>query len=136
VRAQLEELVTSYEAIENSLEETAHQQGVEDTVNQAVQQAPETVQRAAQQALDVAGEATEQAQSVERQVRDQARQATDQAQGAVGHATEIAEEVETNATKAATQKAEKLGVDLSTVTGSGPGGLITLKDLMAATQRG
>ena len=134
MRAQLEELVASYEAIASSLEETVYQQGVEGTVNQAVvQQAPETVQRAAQQALDVAGEATEQAQSVERQVRDQASKATDQAQGTVEQTTKTVDEVETNATKAATQKAEELGVDLSIVMGSGPKGRITLKDVMAAT---
>jgi len=68
-------------------------------------------------------------------VREQAEQATEQAQGAVGQATEIAEEA-ANTTKAAKQRAEGLGVDLSKVTGSGPEGRITLKDVMEAAHRG
>lgn len=88
VRAQLEALVASYEALENSLDEFAQEHGVEDTVNQVSQQAQEenvgqaTDQEEAQETVgkdtqgtqdvaedaagqaqeDVAGEATEQAQ--------------------------------------------------------------------------
>ncbi len=41
-----------------------------------------------------------------------------------------------NATKAAEQKAEELGVDLSQVTGSGAEGRITVKDVTNAANRG
>ena len=67
-------------------------------------------------------------------MREQAGQATEQAQGAVGQATEITEVA--NTTKAAKQRAEELGVDLSKVTGSGPEGRITLKDVMETAHRG
>ena len=39
-------------------------------------------------------------------------------------------------TSAASQKAEELGVDLTQVEGSGPGGRITLQDVMNATKQG
>ena len=120
-RAQLEELVASYEAIGNSLEGVAQQQGVQDAVNQAAQQAQETAGQATEQLQDAAGEATEQAQQT-------AGQATEEAQGAVEQAGEI------DATGAARQRAEQLGVDLSEVTGSGPGGRITLRDVTEAAQ--
>ena len=48
-RARLEEMVESYEAIENSLDEVAQQQAMRDTVNRAAQQ----TQEAAEQAQDV-----------------------------------------------------------------------------------
>ena len=73
-RAQLEQLLNSYEELENSLDEVAKEQGLQDTVNEA-----------AQQAQEAAGQATEQAQET-------ADQATEQAQGAVGQATEQAQE--------------------------------------------
>ena len=73
-RAQLEQLLSSYEELENSLDEVAQEQGLQEMVNQA-----------AQQAQEAAGQATEQAQ-------ESAGQATEQAQGAVGQATEQAQE--------------------------------------------
>src|SRR5215210_9101993 len=51
-RSQIQELIDSYEAISNSLDEAAQNQGVEDTVNQAVQQPQETTEGAAQEAQD------------------------------------------------------------------------------------
>jgi uncharacterized protein YjbJ (UPF0337 family) len=48
-RARLEDMVESYEVIENSLDEVAQQQGVQDTVARAAQQ----TQEAAEQAQDV-----------------------------------------------------------------------------------
>ncbi len=69
-RAQLEQLLGSYEELENNLDEVAQEQGVQEAVNQAAQQAQET-----------AGQAQEGAE-----------QATEQAQGAVGQATEQAQE--------------------------------------------
>jgi hypothetical protein len=70
-RAQLEQLLNSYEELENSLDEVAQEQGLQETVNEAAQEA--------------AGQATEQAQEV-------AGQATEQAQGTLGQATEQAQE--------------------------------------------
>jgi pyruvate/2-oxoglutarate dehydrogenase complex dihydrolipoamide acyltransferase (E2) component len=40
------------------------------------------------------------------------------------------------ATAAARRKAEELGVDLSAVEGTGPGGLITIRDVQAAALQG
>src|ERR671910_1345861 len=69
---------------------------------------------AAQGAQAVAGRAAGQAQQV-------ARQAQDAAGGAGGEEPKV--------TNAARRKAQELGVDLSTVKGTGSGGLITLKDV-------
>ena len=55
-RAQIQELVDSYEAIENALDEAAQTQGVEDTVQGAVGQAQETAGQAAGQAQQTAGQ--------------------------------------------------------------------------------
>jgi uncharacterized protein YjbJ (UPF0337 family) len=76
-RARLEEMVESYEAIENSLDEVAQQQGVEDAVDRAAQQA----QEAAGQAQDV------EAPAVKSSRRDKVRGA---ATSAAGKASEIA----------------------------------------------
>ncbi len=115
---RIEQLAISYEAVEASIDEVAKQQrGVEEEAVQAVQQAQEAVGQAAQQpAQEVGGQATE------------------QAQGFAEQAIETAEK-ELNTTKAAKRKAEELGVDLSTVAGSGPDGRITLKDVKSVAQR-
>ena len=63
------------------------------------------------------------------QVADQASGAVDQVAGQVDQATE---DGGPRATTAARRRAEELGVDLSTVQGSGAGGLITLKDVTRA----
>jgi pyruvate/2-oxoglutarate dehydrogenase complex dihydrolipoamide acyltransferase (E2) component len=110
-------LATSYEAIEASIDEAAKQQpGAEKEAGQTVQQAQEAVGQAAQPAQEVAGQATEQAQGL-------AQQTTEAAEKGL------------NTTKAAKRKAEDLGVDLSKVTGSGPGGRITLKDVKSVAPR-
>ena len=88
---------------------------VTDQVGQAAQGVQDTAGGAAQQAQDAAGQATGQAQQA-------AGQAAGQATGGDG-----AEEPK--ATNAAKRKAEKMGVDLSTIEGSGSGGLITIKDV-------
>jgi pyruvate/2-oxoglutarate dehydrogenase complex dihydrolipoamide acyltransferase (E2) component len=116
VRARIEQLVASYEAIGESVQETAQQQGVEEVLSQAVQQAQEAGGQATQQAQEVAGQATE------------------QVQGLVGQVTEAAEK-EPNATKAAKRKAEELGVNLHEIAVSGSDGRITLKDVMSVAQR-
>ncbi len=84
--------------------------GVTDQVGQAAQGVQDTAGQAAQQAQDTAGQAAQQGQ---------------QAVGGDG-----AEEP--RATNAARRKAEQLGVDLSTVKGTGSGGLITINDVVGS----
>ena len=120
-RAQLEQLLSSYEGLENSLDEVAQEQGLQETVNQAAQQSQDTAGQATEQAQEVAGQATEQtaeqateqgqqateqgqqaaeqgqqaaeqAQESTEQAQETADQATEQAQGAVGQATEQGQE--------------------------------------------
>ena len=80
-REQLEQLLSSYEELENSLDEVAQEQGLQEMVNQAAQQAQEG-----------AGQATEQAQESAEQAQEGAEQATEQAQETAGQATEQAQE--------------------------------------------
>jgi hypothetical protein len=80
-REQLEQLLSSYEELENSLDEVAQEQGLQEMVNQA-----------AQQAQEAAGQATEQAQESAEQAQEGAEQATEQAQETAGQATEQAQE--------------------------------------------
>jgi pyruvate dehydrogenase E2 component (dihydrolipoamide acetyltransferase) len=61
-------------------------------------------------------------------VQDTAGQVTDQA----GQVTEGDGAEEPKATNAARRRAEKLGIDLSTIEGSGSGGLITIKDVTSS----
>jgi pyruvate/2-oxoglutarate dehydrogenase complex dihydrolipoamide acyltransferase (E2) component len=83
-------------------------QGVQDTAGQATQQAQDTAGQAAQQGQQAVGQAAQQGQQV--------------AGGAE----------EPRATNAARRKAERLGVDLSTVRGTGSGGLITINDVVGS----
>jgi pyruvate dehydrogenase E2 component (dihydrolipoamide acetyltransferase) len=66
-------------------------------------------------------------------VTDQAGQAAQGAQDTAGQAAQDAAEgggqEEPNATQSAQRKAQELGVDLSQVEGSGPGGQITIGDV-------
>ncbi|MCA1688743.1 MAG: E3 binding domain-containing protein [Actinobacteria bacterium] len=100
-------------------------QGVQDAAGQAAGQA----QQAAGQVTDQAG----QAQDTAGQVTDQAGQVAGQAQDAAGGATQQAtggdRAEQPKVTNAARRKAEQLGVDLSTIEGTGSGGLITIKDV-------
>jgi hypothetical protein len=102
-RAQLEQLLGSYEELENSLDEVAQEQGLQETVNEAAQQAQEEAGQATEQAQEVTDQATEQTQQTAEQAQESAEQATEQAQetadqateqaqGAVGQATEQAQE--------------------------------------------
>jgi predicted ribosome quality control (RQC) complex YloA/Tae2 family protein len=93
-RAQLEQLLGSYEELENSLDEVAQEQGLQETVNQAAQQAQETAGQATEQAQETAEQATEQGQQAADQAQEGAEQATGQAQGAVGQATDQGQEDE------------------------------------------
>jgi pyruvate/2-oxoglutarate dehydrogenase complex dihydrolipoamide acyltransferase (E2) component len=100
-------------------------QGVQDTAGGATQQVQDTAGQAAQQAQDTAGQVTDQAQQVAGQAQDAAGQAAGQAQQAArGDSTE-----EPRATNAARRRAEQLGLDLSTIQGTGSGGLITIRDV-------
>jgi len=87
---------------------------VTDQVGQAAQGVQDTAQQATDQAGQVAGKA-----------QDAAGGAAQQAQDAAGGAGDE----EPKVTNAARRKAQELGVDLSTVKGTGSGGLITLKDV-------
>ena len=115
-------------------------QGVQDAAGQAAGQAQQAAGQVtdqagqvAGQAQDAAGGAAQQAQDTAGQVTDQAGQVAGQAQDAAGGATQQAtgggRSEEPKVTNAARRKAEQLGVDLSTIEGTGSGGLITIKDV-------
>ena len=101
------------------------------------------VGQVAGQAQEVAGQATDQAGQVAGQAQDAAGGATQQAQGTVGYAAENAQNAagqttgggeaeEPRATNAARRRAKELGVDLSTIEGTGSGGLITIQDVVGS----
>jgi pyruvate/2-oxoglutarate dehydrogenase complex dihydrolipoamide acyltransferase (E2) component len=94
---------------------------VTDQVGQAAQGVQDTAQQAAGQATDQAGQVAGQAQD---SAGGAAQQAQDAAGGAGGEEPKV--------TNAARRKAQELGVDLSTVKGTGSGGLITLKDVTSS----
>ena len=130
-------------------------QQAQDTAGQAVQGVQDTVggltggqqggplggvtgqvEQVAQQAQDTAGQATDQAQQAAGQVTDQAGQLANQAQDTAGQAAGQAQQAaggdgaeEPRATNAARRRAEQLGIDLSTIQGTGSGGLITIRDV-------
>jgi pyruvate/2-oxoglutarate dehydrogenase complex dihydrolipoamide acyltransferase (E2) component len=132
-------------------------QGVQDAAGQAVDQVSQTagglspgLQEVTEQGQDTLGqEATGQGGQV---AQDTAVQATQQAQDPAGRAAQQVNTTEqptqqtgggqeaagqlSEPTSAASQKAEELGVDLAQVEGSGPGGRITLQDVMNATKQG
>ncbi len=104
-KAQLEEMVASYESISDSLDRVAKEQGVEETVNQVSQQAQEaagqaTNQESAQEKVDQAtqgmqeeaADATGQAQDVPGETAEQAQEA---AGGVAGHEQQDEEDGET-----------------------------------------
>jgi e3 binding domain len=110
--------------------------GVTDQVGQVAQGVQDTAGQATGQAQQVAGQATDQAGQVAGQAQDAAGQAAQQGQQVAGQVTDQAGQVtegdgaeEPKATNAARRRAEKLGIDLSTIEGSGSGGLITIKDV-------
>ena len=117
--------------------------GVTDQVGQVAQGVQDTAGGAAQQAQDAAGQAAGQAQQVAGQAQDAAGQVAGQAQDAAGGAVQQAQDTagqaqqaaggdgaeEPRATNAARRRAEQLGLDLSTIQGTGSGGLITIRDI-------
>src|SRR5829696_7191141 len=110
--------------------------GVTDQVGQVAQGVQDTAGGAAQQAQDAAGQAAGQAQEAAGQVAGQAQDvaggAVQQAQDTAGQAQQAAGgdgAEEPRATNAARRRAEQLGLDLSTIQGTGSGGLITIRDV-------
>ena len=82
------------------------------------------------------GGVTDQVGQVAQGVQDTAGQAAQQGQQAVGQAAQQGRQAtggggaeEPRATNAARRKAQELGVDLSTIRGTGSGGLITIQDV-------
>jgi hypothetical protein len=141
VQARIQELIDSYSAIENSVDQVAQDLEIEDVVNQAAQQAQEAVGQVEQQAQEAAQGAAQQAQ-------DTAVGAAQQAQGAVGQVAGLAGQAgqaqtgpqgggqeELNATEAARRKAEELGIDLYQIEGSGSGGRITVDDVKSLSRQ-
>jgi pyruvate/2-oxoglutarate dehydrogenase complex dihydrolipoamide acyltransferase (E2) component len=100
-------------------------QGVQDTAGQATEQVQQTASQATDQASQLAGQAQDTAGQAAQQAQDTAGQAAGQAQQAAGG--DGAEEP--RATNAARRRAEQLGLDLSTIQGTGSGGLITIRDV-------
>jgi pyruvate/2-oxoglutarate dehydrogenase complex dihydrolipoamide acyltransferase (E2) component len=91
-------------------------------------QAQEAAGGAAQQAQDTAGQVTDQAGQVAGQAQNAAGGAAQQTQGTGGDGVE-----EPRATSAARRRARELGVDLSTLEGTGSGGLITIQDVVGSS---
>src|SRR5215216_8097876 len=156
-QTQLQEMIDSYTEIEGTLDQAASDQGVDDAVSGAAQQAQDAAGGIAQQAQDAAGQAQQQAGQAAQGVQDTAGQAAGQAQDAAGQAvgqvTDTAGQAaqgvqdaaggaaqqaqdtagqDLNITDAARQKADELGVDLSQVEGTGAEGRITVKDVTSA----
>ena len=104
-------------------------QGAQEAAGQAAGQAQDAAGQVAGQAQQAAGQATDQAGQVAGQAQDTAGQATQQVQDTAGQATEGGGAEQPRATNAARRRAEQLGIDLSTIEGTGSGGLITIKDV-------
>src|SRR5215208_6934353 len=97
--AQSQKMIDSYTEIEDTLDQAAHDQGLDDAVSDAAQQAQDAAGQvtdragqAAQQAQDTAGQAAEQAQGAAGQVADQAGQVAQGAQDAAGQAAQQAQD--------------------------------------------
>ena len=107
--------------------------GVTDQVGQVAQGVQDTAGQATDQVQQTAGQATDQAGQLAGQAQDTAGQAVQQAQDAAGQAQQAAAggdgAEEPRATNAARRRAEQLGIDLSTIQGTGSGGLITIRDV-------
>lgn len=105
-------------------------QGVQDTTGQVAGQAQEAVGQATDQAGQIAGQAQEAAGGAAQQAQDTTGQVAGQAQQAAGQAAQQGEQP--RATNAARRRARELGVDLSTLEGTGSGGLITIQDVVGS----
>ena len=100
--------------------------GATDAAGQTAQQVQDTVEQAAGQAQDAAGSGARQAQD------GGAGRATEQGDGQQQGASEQVP----GATQAAQRLAEKLGVELAQIKGSGVGERITVRDVRNAAQNG
>jgi pyruvate/2-oxoglutarate dehydrogenase complex dihydrolipoamide acyltransferase (E2) component len=113
---------------------------VTDQAGQAVQGVQDTVggltggQQQGGGVGGVLGGVTDQVGQAAQGVQDTAGQATQQAQDTVGQAAQQGQQAAggPKATNAARRKAEQLGVDLSTIRGTGSGGLITINDVVGS----
>jgi hypothetical protein len=109
---------------------------------QATQQAGEVAQQAGEVAQGLGDSAGQAAQGATDAAGQTAQQAQDAAGQAAGQATEQggrqqgASEQAPSATQAAQRLAEKLGVDLAQIEGSGFGERITVRDVRSAAQKG
>lgn len=122
---------------------SAYQRGVEaagqvaEAGTRAVEQGAQQAQRgieAAQEAAENAGQATQEA--AESAVQDGQQSAREAAMPPEQVAAEqaVGEDDVVDATEAAAQKAKELGVDLSTIEGTGSGGRIVIGDVVVAAQ--
>ena len=87
-QAQLQEMVDSYTEIEGTVDQAASDQGVDDAVSDAAQQAQDAAGGIAQQAQDAAGQAQQQAGEVAQGVQDTAGQAVGQVTDTAGQAAQ------------------------------------------------
>ena len=106
--------------------------GVTDQVGQVTGQAQEAAGQATDQAQQVADQATGQAGQAAGQAQETVGYAVEQAQDTAGQSTGGGEAEEPRATNAARRRAKEMGVDLSTIQGTGSGGLITIKDVVGS----
>ncbi len=106
--------------------------GVTDQVGQVAGQAQEVAGQATDQAGQVAGQAQDAAGGATQQAQETVGYAAENAQNAPGQATGGGEAEEPRATNAARRRAKELGVDLSTIEGTGSGGLITIQDVVGS----
>src|ERR671913_1128154 len=105
--------------------------GVTDQVGQVAGQAQQAAGQVTDQAGQVAGQAQDAAGGAAQQAQETAGQAAQQGQQAVGQAAQQAGGAEEpRATNAARRRAQELGIDLSTIEGTGSGGLITISDVV------
>jgi uncharacterized protein YjbJ (UPF0337 family) len=106
--------------------------GVTDQVGQVAGQAQEVAGQATDQAGQVAGQAQDAAGGATQQAQETVGYAAENAQNAAGQTTGGGEAEEPRATNAAKRRAKELGVDLSTIEGTGSGGLITIQDVVGS----
>jgi pyruvate/2-oxoglutarate dehydrogenase complex dihydrolipoamide acyltransferase (E2) component len=126
-RIIVSDVVEAAEAMEDGAGEDGA--AAQEAAGQAAGQAQQVAGQATDQAGQVAGQAQDAAGSAAQQAQDTAGQATQQAQATAGQATGGDGAEEPRATNAARRRAEQLGIDLSTIEGTGSGGLITIKDV-------
>ena len=106
--------------------------GVTDQVGQVAGQAQEAAGQATDQVGQVAGQAQDAAGGGTQQAQETVGYAAENAQNAAGQATGGGEAEEPRATNAARRRANEMGVDLSTIEGTGSGGLITIQDVVGS----